>query len=78
QDKQKKRRRNIIIHIIQAILLWSLVAIVSQYSEMAVVDFKLNFISFQMINFFRYLAIALILMRKFFLLINLLEKSQIK
>lgn len=45
---------------------------------MAVVDFKLHFISFQMINFFSYLAIALILMRKFFLLINLLEKSQIK
>ncbi|EPF6523633.1 mechanosensitive ion channel family protein [Proteus mirabilis] len=77
-DKQKKRRRNIIIHIIQAILLCSLVAIVSQYCEMAVVDFKLHFISFQMINFFSYLAIALILMRKFFLLINLLEKSQIK
>lgn len=76
-DKQK-RRRNIIIHIIQAILLCSLVAIVSQYCEMAVVDFKLHFISFQMINFFSYLAIALILMRKFFLLINLLEKSQIK
>ena len=53
-------------------------AIVSQYCEMAVVDFKLHFISFQMINFFSYLAIALILMRKFFLLINLLEKSQIK
>ncbi|ECG2670406.1 mechanosensitive ion channel protein MscS, partial [Salmonella enterica subsp. enterica serovar Takoradi] len=63
-DKQKKRRRNIIIHIIQAILLCSLVAIVSQYCEMAVVDFKLHFISFQMINFFSYLAIALILMRK--------------
>ncbi|HIB8952776.1 TPA: mechanosensitive ion channel family protein [Proteus mirabilis] len=77
-DKQKKRRRNIIIHIIQAILLCSLVAIVSQYCEMAVVDFKLHFISFQMINFFSYLAIALILMRKFFLLINLLEKPQIK
>ncbi len=77
-DKQKKRRRNIIIHIIQAILLCSLVAIVSQYCEMAVVDFKLHFISFQMINFFSYLAIALILMSKFFLLINLLEKSQIK
>ena len=76
-DKQKKRRRNIIIHIIQAILLCSLVAIISQYCEMAVVDFKLHFISFQMINFFSYLAIALILMRKFFLLINLLEKSQI-
>ncbi|SPY93711.1 mechanosensitive ion channel protein [Proteus mirabilis] len=75
---KKKRRRNIIIHIIQAILLCSLVAIVSQYCEMAVVDFKLHFISFQMINFFSYLAIALILMRKFFLLINLLEKSQIK
>lgn len=77
-DKQKKRRRNIIIHIIQAILLCSLVAIISQYCEMAVVDFKLHFISFQMINFFSYLAIVLILMRKFFLLINLLEKSQIK
>lgn len=75
---KKKRRRNIIIHIIQAILLCSLVAIISQYCEMAVVDFKLHFISFQMINFFSYLAIALILMRKFFLLINLLEKSQIK
>ncbi|MBU9978287.1 mechanosensitive ion channel family protein [Proteus mirabilis] len=77
-DKQKKRRRNIIIHIIQAILLCCLVVIVSQYCEMAVVDFKLHFISFQMINFFSYLAIALILMRKFFLLINLLEKAQIK
>ncbi|EOG1984221.1 TPA: mechanosensitive ion channel family protein [Proteus mirabilis] len=77
-DKQKKRRRNIIIHIIQAILLCCLVVIVSQYCEMAVVDFKLHFISFQMINFFSYVAIALILMRKFFLLINLLEKAQIK
>ncbi|MEZ2795128.1 mechanosensitive ion channel family protein [Proteus terrae] len=77
-DKKKKRRRNIIIHISQAILLCSLVLILSQYCEMAVVDFNLHFISFRMINFFTYVGIALILMRKFFLLINRLEKAQIK
>lgn len=77
-DKNKKRRRNIIIHISQAVFLCSLVIILSQYCETAVVDFNLHFISFRMINFFTYVAIASILMRKFFLLINLLEKSQIK
>lgn len=77
-DKKKKRRRNIIIHISQAIFLCSLVIILSQYCEMAVVDFNLHFISFRMINFLTYIGIALILMQKFFLLINQLEQSQIR
>ncbi|EEG85645.1 hypothetical protein PROPEN_02453 [Proteus penneri ATCC 35198] len=77
-DKKKKRHRNIIVHISQAIFLCSLVIILSQYCEMAVVDFNLHFISFRMINFFTYIGIALILMRKFFLLINRLEKLKLK
>lgn len=64
-DKKKKRRRNIIIHISQAIFLCSLVIILSQYCEMAVIDFNLHFISFRMINFLTYIGIALILMQNF-------------
>ncbi|MEQ4925029.1 mechanosensitive ion channel family protein [Proteus hauseri] len=78
QSKKKKRRRNIIIHISQAILLCSLVIILGEYVEMAIVDFNLHFISFKLVNFFTSAAIALILMRKFFLLINRLEQKQIK
>lgn len=78
QHKKKKRRRNIIIHISQAIFLCSLVLVLSQYLDMAIVDFKLHFISFEMVNFLTSATIALILMRKFFLLINRLEQQQIK
>ncbi|HCH50556.1 MAG TPA: mechanosensitive ion channel family protein [Proteus sp.] len=78
QHKKKKRQRNIIIHISQAILLCSLVIILGEYVEMAIVDFNLHFISFKLVNFFTSAAIALILMRKFFLLINRLEQNQIK
>lgn len=78
QHKKAKRRRSIIIHISQAFLLCSLVIILSQYVDMAIVDFKLQFISFTWVNFITYAAIALIVMRKCFLLINRLEQSQIK
>lgn len=78
QHKKAKRRRNIIIHISQAILLCSLVIILGQYMDMAITDFKLHFISYTWVSFFTYAAIALILMRKCFLLINRLEKKQIK
>lgn len=78
QRRKEHRQRSIVIHVITTILLCSLIFILSQYAEMAIVDFRLKLISFEMVNVFTSAAIAFILMRKIFMLLNRLEKNQIK
>ncbi|KPD03651.1 mechanosensitive ion channel family protein [Moellerella wisconsensis] len=75
---RKARSRNIIVHITQAIILCTLVMVMGQYAQMAITDFNLHLITPQLINLITVSLIALILVKKLFLLINRLEKSQIK
>ncbi|WP_300005799.1 mechanosensitive ion channel family protein [uncultured Cedecea sp.] len=77
QKRKKHHQRNIFIHLISTILLCGLIFIISQYTDMAIVDFNLKFISFEMVNVFTTAAMAFIFMNKIFQLLNRLEKNQI-
>lgn len=78
QKRKQHRQRSILIHLITTALLCGLIFIISQYTDMAIVDFNLKFISFEMVNVFTTAAMAFILMNKVFQLLNRLEKKQIK
>ncbi|WOE30537.1 MULTISPECIES: mechanosensitive ion channel family protein [unclassified Acinetobacter] len=77
-DKKKHLKGSILFHLSQAFALCCLVVVVGLYTQMAIIDFKLAFISIKIVDFLIVLSIALILMRKLFLLINLLERTQIQ
>jgi len=78
QHKKKHRHNNIFIHLISTILLCGLIFIINQYVKMAISDFNLKLISFEMVNVFTTAATAFILMNKVFQLLNRFEKNQIK
>lgn len=78
QRRKQRHQRNIFIHLISTMLLCGLIFIISQYADMAIVDFNLKFISFEMVNVFTTAAMAFIFMNKIFQLLNRLEKKQIK
>ena len=77
QQRKKHRRNNIFIHFISTLLLCGLIFIISQYIKMAIVDFNLKLISFEIVNVFTAAAVAFILMNKVFQLLNRFEKNQI-
>lgn len=77
-NKKHHLKGSILFHLGQAFALCCFVAVVGLYTQMAVADFKFDFISTTILDFLIGLAIALILMRKLFLLINLLERTQIQ
>lgn len=78
QNKKQHRKKSIIVHIIATLLICGFISIVGQYANMAIVDFNIKFISFEIVNILTSSSIALILMMKFFLLLNRFEKQQIK
>lgn len=78
QQRKKHRQRNIFVHLISTILLCSVIFVIAQYADMAIVDFNLKLISFEMVNVFSTAAMAFILMKKIFQLLNRLEQKQIK
>lgn len=76
--RHKQKQKSILVHVIQTLILCSLVTVAAQYVDMAANDFHLTFISPPLINFVTVALIALILMRKLFQLANRLEKKQVK
>ena len=76
--RHKQKRKSILVHVIQTLILCSIVTVAAQYVDMAANDFHLTFISPPLINFVTVALIALILMRKLFQLANRLEKKQVK
>lgn len=78
QKKKKHRQSSILVHLISTALLIAMIFIISQYADMAIVDFNLKLISFEMVNVFSTAAMAFILMNKIFQLLNRVEKNQIK
>lgn len=78
QKRKKHHQRSILYHLVSTILLCSIIFIISQYIDMAIVDFKLKLISFEMVNVFSTAAMVFILMSKIFQLLNRVEKKQIK
>ncbi|MEX0424003.1 mechanosensitive ion channel family protein [Providencia rettgeri] len=76
--KHKHKRKSILIHVVQTLVLCGVVIVIAQYVDMAASDFDLTFISTSLVNFITISLIALILMRKLFQLANRLEKTQIK
>jgi len=78
QKRKKHRQRSILFHLVSTILLCGMIFIISQYTDMAIVDFNLKFISFEMVNVFSTAATAFILMNKIFQLLNRVEKNKIK
>ncbi len=77
-ERRKKRKKHVIIHISQAVILCSIVIVAGQYAQMAVADFNIHLITDKLINFVTIACIVIILLRKLFQLINRLEKTQIK
>lgn len=77
-QKKQHRQRSILLHAISTALLCGLIFIFSQYANMAIVDFHLTLISFEIVNVFATMATVFILMRKVFQLLNRFEKNQIK
>lgn len=76
--RRKHKRKSILIHVVQTLVLCGVVIVIAQYVDMAATDFDLTFISTSLVNFVTMSLIALILMRKLFQLANRLEKTQIK
>lgn len=76
--KHKHKRKSILIHVVQTLVLCGVVIVIAQYVDMAATDFDLTFISTSLVNFVTISLIALILMRKLFQLANRLEKHKLK
>ncbi|HEQ1860053.1 TPA: mechanosensitive ion channel family protein [Providencia alcalifaciens] len=76
--RHKHKRKSILVHVIQTMVLCVMVLVAAQSVDMAASDFDLTFISTPLINLVAISAIALIITRKFFQLVNRLEKKQIK
>ncbi|MGL5952870.1 MAG: mechanosensitive ion channel family protein [Providencia rustigianii] len=76
--RHKHKRKSILVHVIQTIVLCVIVLAIAQIVDMAASDFELSFISTPLINLVAISAITLIIMRKLFQLANRLEKQQIK
>lgn len=78
QNKKKHRRRSILVHFVSTSLLIGMIFIISQYANMAVVDFHLRLISSEMVNVFSTAAMAFLLVSKVFQVLNRIEKKQIR
>lgn len=76
--RHKHKRKSILVHGIQTMVLCVIVLVAAQSIDMATSDFDLTFISTSLINLIAISVIALIITRKFFQLVNRLEKKQIK
>ncbi|ETS98853.1 mechanosensitive ion channel family protein [Providencia sp. PROV188] len=76
--RHKHKRKSILVHVIQTMVLCVMVLVTAQSVDMAASDFDLTFISTPLINLVAISVIALIITRKFFQLVNRLEKKQIK
>ncbi|HHR6131160.1 TPA: mechanosensitive ion channel family protein [Providencia alcalifaciens] len=76
--RHKHKRKSILVHVIQTMVLCVMVLVAAQSVDMAASDFDLTFISTPLINLIAISVIALIITRKFFQLVNRLEKKQIK
>ncbi|WP_323084557.1 mechanosensitive ion channel family protein [Providencia alcalifaciens] len=76
--RHKHKRKSILVHVIQTMVLCVMVLVAAQSVDMAAGDFDLTFISTPLINLIAISVIALIITRKFFQLVNRLEKKQIK
>ncbi|ATG15173.1 TPA: mechanosensitive ion channel family protein [Providencia alcalifaciens] len=76
--RHKHKRKSILVHGIQTMVLCVMVLVAAQSIDMATSDFDLTFISTSLINLIAISVIALIITRKFFQLVNRLEKKQIK
>lgn len=76
--RHKHKRKSILVHVIQTMVLCVMVLVAAQSVDMAASDFDLTFISTPLINLVAISTIALIITRKFFQLVNRLEKKQIK
>ncbi|UBX50830.1 mechanosensitive ion channel family protein [Providencia alcalifaciens] len=76
--RHKHKRKSILVHVIQTMVLCVMVLVAAQSVDMAASDFNLTFISTPLINLVAISVIALIITRKFFQLVNRLEKKQIK
>ncbi|MFC0225564.1 mechanosensitive ion channel family protein [Serratia aquatilis] len=78
-ERERERGKfGFIVHLAQFVLWVCIITILGGYAEIFVVQYKISFISSSSINFFCTTIISLILIRKLFLMINRLEKKQIK
>ncbi|WP_329610612.1 mechanosensitive ion channel family protein [Advenella mandrilli] len=69
---------SIIFHLLQITVRCTLVLVVKQYIQMAIVEFHWKYVAIRDVDFLAILMIVLIVMRELFLLINRLEYNQIQ
>lgn len=66
-----------LLHIIEMVTVIFLILILKIYAQIAIIDFNINIISTNIINYVSIFLIILVLIDKSFRLINLIEKKQI-
>lgn len=76
--KREKGKFGFIVHFSQFFILSCIITILGGYAEIAVVHYRIDFINSSTIDFICTSIVVLILMRKLFLMINRLEKNQLK
>lgn len=76
--KSKKHHiSHFLLHIIEMITIVFFIIILKIYTKIAIIDFNISIISTNVVNYVSVFLIILVLIDKFFRLINLIEKKQI-
>lgn len=75
--RSRKWARNIFAHVLQVVVLCSLVLAIRQIVRLAAADYQLIEITPRVIDFVTTLVVILIIMRRLFMLINRIERTQI-
>ncbi|MGO3742925.1 mechanosensitive ion channel family protein [Kerstersia sp.] len=78
ERRKRNWSRSIIVHVVQMLALFSAVAIARQYVHLAIEDYHVTWITPRMVDVVAVLVVAWVFMRQLSLLINRLEKNQVK
>lgn len=76
--KYKEQKKGIAARIFKSIILCVIVAVITQYVMLALVEFEIKAITPKMVNLTSSILIVIILMNRLFQIINRLETAQIK
>lgn len=76
--RRRSLTHSIVFHVVQVAFLLGLIGVLRYYAEMAVLDYQLDTVVNHIIDFMSVTAMALIVTRKLFMLVNRLERRQIR
>lgn len=70
--------RSILVHVVQVVLLFIAIGVARQFAEMAIEEFQWRFLTPRLVDLISVTVIAWVFMRQLSLLINRLEKTQVR